>query len=210
MPTYLFSTSKKEYPNITSINSLDIEFLKPEINFSKYDYFIITSKQISQALLAYDKEKYKEIKALCISFATAKSYEGLDAEVLAIAEGYGESILDVIRRYPLESKWLYLRGEKVASNFALKSRDAGYSVDEAILYKSSCSHEMKGWTFEKESTLIFTSPSSVECYLKTYDFSSDMRVIVIGKSTAKAIPKNIAYEIAENTSIEACINRVKL
>ncbi|MFA5462395.1 MAG: uroporphyrinogen-III synthase, partial [Sulfurimonas sp.] len=53
---YLFATSKNKYAN--SIKSLDVRYLKPEIDFSKYDYLIITSKQTVKALEQYKKEDY--------------------------------------------------------------------------------------------------------------------------------------------------------
>jgi len=99
---YLFSTSS--HPDAIHINSLDITFLKPEIDFSQYDSFIITSKQASKALLQYKAEEYKDTKALCISNATAKSYEALGRDVLAVGSGYGDNLYSIIKKYPLKTR----------------------------------------------------------------------------------------------------------
>ena len=88
-PIYLFSISS--YPNVVSVNSLQIKFLKPQIDFSKYDYLIITSKQASKALKQYKKSEYVEKPALCVSVASAQSYEDLGAKVLDIGGGYGDN-----------------------------------------------------------------------------------------------------------------------
>ena len=64
-PIYLFSATS--HPDATHINSLDFDFFKPDINFTKYDYLVLTSKKAVEALLQYDKKDYIDIPALCIS-----------------------------------------------------------------------------------------------------------------------------------------------
>ena len=98
MNIYLFSISS--HPNATSINSLSIKFLKPKIDFSNYDYLIITSKQTSQALQQYEKENYINIPALCVSTQSALSYEKLGAKVLDIGGGYGDNLISQIKKSP--------------------------------------------------------------------------------------------------------------
>ena len=99
---YLFSTSS--HPNVISVNSLDITFLKPEIDFSKYDYFIITSKQACRALELYDEKILKP--ALCISKATAEAYENLGGKVLALGLGYGDNLSNEVTFLLLLYYWV--------------------------------------------------------------------------------------------------------
>lgn len=98
-----------------------------------------------------------------------------------------------------------LRGEIVASDFVQRCKEEGYTIDEAIMYKSECSQDILHARIEEDSILIFTSPSSVECFLKTHVISSLSKVIVIGKTTAKALPNNTPYILSHETSIESCI-----
>jgi uroporphyrinogen-III synthase len=200
---YLFSISS--HPDAISINSLQITFLKPQINFSNYDYFIITSKQASEALRQYDKEDYLSTPALCISLQSAKSYEALGGEILAVGGGYGDTLQKQIKNQPKTKKWLYLKAKIVASDFVAQCKDDGYMIDEAIVYESDCSDEILNVKVEKDATLIFTSPSSLKCFLKTHEISQNNRIIVIGKTTAKAIPSGYNYHICEKTTIESCI-----
>jgi len=58
---------------------------------------------------------------------------------------------------------------------------------------------------EKDSILIFTSPSSVDCFLKNHTISNNNKVIVIGNTTAKALPKNTDYIVSSETTIENCM-----
>lgn len=205
-PVYLFSTSS--HPDVVSINSLDIRFLKPKIDFSKYDYFILTSKQAVLALEQYDKCEYITKKALCISKQTAKSYESIGGEVLELGSGYGDTLHATINNYPQSTKWLYLRAKVVASDFVYKCKKEGINIDEKVVYESLCSKEILNTSVEHTSILIFTSPSSVKCYMQNNIFTSENEVIVIGKTTAKALPKDVIYHISNEPTIESCLEIV--
>lgn len=201
---YLFSISS--HPDATHINSLSISFFKPTVDFSKYDYLIITSKQSCEALKQYDNNEYISKKALCVSQQSAKSYEALGAKVLDVGEGYGDNLAEIIKTYPKETKWLYLRAKLTASDFVNLTQKDGHSIDEIVLYKSECSEDILNIKVEDDATLIFTSPSSLNCFLKNATLKSTHKVIVIGKSTAKALPFGIKYDISQATTIESCMN----
>ncbi len=209
MSKEIFLFSINSHLDSIHINPLDITFFKPEINFSKYDYLIITSKQASKALLQYEKSSYVNKKALCVSTQSAKSYEELGGEILEIGRGYGDTLESIIKKYPKETKWLYLRAKIVASDFAKKLQEEGYCIDEAIVYESSCSQEIAKKREFTNSIAIFTSPSSVECFMKFHDINLFSHVIVIGKTTAKKIPKTIECIVAPNTTITSCIEIAK-
>lgn len=203
-PVYLFSTSS--HPDAISVNSLDINFSKPQVDFTQYDYFIITSKQVSKVLEFYKTKALKP--ALCISKATAKAYEKIGGEVLGIGKGYGDNLIIDIKKYPKDTRWLYLRAKVIASDFVKETKKENYFIDECVVYESECSQEIQGVQVEKNATLIFTSPSSVKCFLKYHTISEEANIIVIGKTTARALPKNTNYKISEKTTIQSCLDLV--
>jgi len=202
-PIYLFSTSTNK--NAINVNSLKITLFKPLIEFSKYDYFIITSKQTSKALLQYDYKTYCDTKALCISEKTAQSYEKLGANVLEIGTGYGDNLREKITSYDKKTKWLYLRAKRVASDFVSLCKNDGFNIDEIVVYESECSKDILDITIKKDAILIFTSPSSVNCYLKKHSLLCTSNIIVIGKTTAKELPKNSSYILSPIPTIENCM-----
>jgi uroporphyrinogen-III synthase len=204
---YLFSISS--HPDAISIDSLDITFFKPDIDFAKYDALIITSKQASKALQQYKKEEYIHLPSLCVSVQSAKSYEDLGGKVLDIGGGYGDNLIDKIKSYPKTKRWLYLRAKVVASDFVEIVKKEGYSVDECIVYESDCSKAIREVEVEDDAILIFTSPSSVKCYLQNHTFTQKQRLIVIGKTTAKALPLGVNYILSDKTSIQSCITIAK-
>jgi len=205
-PIYLFSISS--HPDAIHVNSLEIIFFKPDIDFSQYDAFIITSKQASKALQQYNTQEYLHIPALCISKQSAKSYEALGGDILAVGQGYGDRLIPLIQSYPKSYRWLYLRAEVVASDFTQKLRGSGYNIDEKIVYMSKCSQKILDVQIVDDSILIFTSPSSVACYLKTHTISQNHTVIVIGETTAKALPHEIKYTVAKTPTIQGCFETI--
>ena len=202
-PIYLFSISS--HPDALHVNSLEITFFKPEIDFSKYDYLIITSKQASKALQQYEKKEYINKPALCISSQSAKSFEDLGGKVLDTGRGYGDNLAEYIKTYPKDTKWLYLRAQVIASDFVITCKEEGYDIDEKIVYASACSQEILHVTVDKDAVLIFTSPSSVQCFLKNHQLLDSHKVIVIGKTTAQALPKNCEYILSNETTVESCM-----
>ena len=202
-PIYLFSISS--HPDAISVNPLNIEFFPPDIDFSQYDYFIITSKQIAKILSFYEVKKESLKPALCISKQSAKSYKTIGAEVLDVAKGYGDTLVEYIQNYPKETKWLYLRAEVVASDFAQLCREEGYKIEEKILYRSSCSQKVGEVEIAKDAILLFTSPSSVECFLNYHTFTVEQQIVVIGKTTLKKIPKGFSVSLAKEQTIESCM-----
>ncbi len=203
-PIYLFATST--HPKTINIKSLELTVLHPAIDFTNYDYLILTSKQTIKALLSYDKNDFIHLEAICVSQKTAKLYQEIGGVVAGIGDGYGDSLLNLITQRPKDKKWLYLRGESIASDFAVQAKDAGFLVDEQILYKSGCSQEILAVRVEKEATLIFTSPSAVSCFLKNNSLAPTNNIVVIGTTTAKALPDGVIYTISDTTAIESCVD----
>lgn len=200
---YLFATSKNE--NTINIKSLEVRLLRPSIDFSNYDYLIVTSKQTVKALQQYDKKEFIKIPALCVSQKTAVAYENFGGKVLAVGDGYGDNLTEFIEKYPKDKKWLYLRAELIASDFVQKSRNSGYLIDEEILYVSECSQEILDVRIKDNSTLIFTSPSSITCFLKNNILNKNAKIVVIGKTTALTLPEGTSFFTSKITSIESCV-----
>lgn len=202
--TYLFSISS--HSQAIHINPLDITFLQPNIEFFKYDYFILTSKQAVESLQKYENIHLKP--ALCISEQTAKAYENIGGTVLEIGAGYGDNLESKIKNYSKEVKWLYLRAKIIASSFSEKLQKEDYFIDEKIVYNSECSKDILTAKIEDKSTLIFTSPSSVKCFLKHNVIHELSKVIVIGETTAKSLPQGVKYLIAPEKTIKSCMDLI--
>ena len=201
---YLFSLTS--HKGATHVNSLHVSYFTPHIDFKNYDYLIITSKQVVEALKFYDAG-WKDLAVLAVAKPTAEAVKCAGAKILEYGSGYGDNLRSIISSYPKNMRWLYLRAKEVASDFVLTCKKDGYDIDEVILYETSCSDALLHVSVEDDATLIFTSPSSIECFLKNHEFKNSHKIIVIGTTTAKALPLHVSYKVADEPTLESCIQK---
>lgn len=192
--------------DVTHIPILSIHFLTPVIDFNLYDGIIVTSKQAAVALKFYMPD-WNRLKVVCVGESTAKVMKELGARHIELAHGYGMSILEVLS--PHEGKWLYLRPKMIASSWPVHARESGIELDEVIIYETACNDDIKEIQIAQNSVLIFTSPSSVECFSKQADILPTHGVIVIGKTTQNALPKGVKSLLSAQTSIISCVEMAR-
>ena len=206
LPIYLFS--KTSHPDVNFVPVLATEFFQPEIDFSRYDAIVLTSKQ---AVTALDKVSgaWTDVPVLTIADLTAAMARKSGATVMEKGDGYGDSLADIIiNGYP-QKRWLYPRPEVVASDFGEKVRRAGVILEDAIVYKTSCNAEAGNIDLEDNAVLIFTSPFTIDCFLQFYEFKSTHKVVAIGKTTNAALPKSVKAVMPETPSVDNCVALAK-
>ena len=192
--------------DVIHIPILSIHFLTPDIDFSLYDGIIVTSKEAAVALKFYTPD-WNALKVICVGESTAKVMKELGACNIELADGYGMGILEVLS--PHEGKWLYLRPKMIASSWPAYARESGIELDEVIIYETTCNEEIKEIKIAPNGVLIFTSPSSVECFNKKADILPTHDVIVIGKTTQKALPKGVESLLSDQTTIMSCVDMAR-
>jgi len=206
-PIYLVSkTSHHETVGVVHIPILSIHFLTPDIDFNLYEGIVVTSKQGALALNHY-AIKWEKLHVICVGQATAQEVKKQGAIHIDVADGYGESIFDVSRQY--RGKWLYLRPKMIASSWPAHAREEGMILDEVIIYETTCNEAMEKLEIADDGVLIFTSPSSIECFLQKYLFKSTHDIVVIGKTTQNALPLGIKSILSETTSVESCVEKAQ-
>lgn len=202
-PIYLIS--KTPYEGVIHIPILTIRFLSPTIDFTDYEGVIFTSKQGIVSLQSYSLD-WNRLKCICVSESTAKSACDAGAIDVEVADGYGDSIPDVLGEKKRNGKWLYLRPKAVASDWVERARNKGFEIDEAIVYESVCNEEVSNFPVSQEGVLIFTSPSTIRCFLQNHKILSTHDVIVIGKTTQNSLPSDVPSYLSDTTSIGATVD----
>ena len=203
-PKTIYLFSKTAHPDVQYIPILSTEFFQPDIDFTQYDAIVLTSKQAVPALNKISSG-WKEVPLLTIAEKTAEEARRDGATVMLSGDGYGDSLAEIIINGFSDKKWLYPRPEIVASDFGQKVRDAGVKMDEAIVYKTSCNDEAATLTLEDNAVLIFTSPFTIDCFLKYYQFKPTQKIVAIGKTTAAALPKGVTYQMPEKPNVETSV-----
>jgi len=203
---YLFS--KTPHSEVTYVPILDTLFLQPNIDFSAYDAIVLTSKQAVTALDMIS-EDWKRIPALTIAEKTAEMVLSSGGILLDKGNGYGDSLDEIIAQKYSQKRWLYPRPKVVASNFKERVKSRGIEMDDLVVYETSCNKSCQSVTLRDDAILIFTSPFTIACFLKFFEFKSSYEVIAIGATTAAALPKGIAYLMPETPNVDACVTLAK-
>ena len=200
----IFLFSKTSHPDVTHIPILATRFFQPEIDFSAYDAIVLTSKQAVTALEKISSE-WRVLPALCVASKTADAVEKAGGKLLEAGDGYGDSLVDIIIDNYASYRWLYPRPTVVASDFKERVSQAGVRMDDIIVYETYCNQACRDIKLPEDAILVFTSPSAITCFMKFFNFKPGYRVVVIGKTTAKALPKNIKYQMPDLPTVDASV-----
>jgi uroporphyrinogen-III synthase len=85
----------------------------------------------------------------------------------------------------------------------------GIELKEQIIYETFCIDYTKDKTPKKGAIIIFTSPSTIKCFFKNFEWDSSYRAILIGNATKAHLPKECKYRVADEPLIDSCIQKAK-
>lgn len=201
-PIYLIS--KTPHPGVIHIPILTISFLQPDIDFTKYNGIILTSKQAVLALEHYNLE-WERLTCVCVSEGTADAARKIGALTVKMGDGYGTSFPKVLKSFAQDQRWLYLRPKVIATDWVETARQDGIHIDEAIVYETTCNEEACGVSIEANAILVFTSPSSITCFCKWYSILPTHTVVAIGKTTRDAFADAKEVLISPQNSVASAV-----
>jgi len=204
---YLLSPLSKE--GTIHLPMIRFSLLSSTIDFSRCDTLMFTSKQAVKSAEALNPE-WKKYPCLAIGSATAKEIESLGGKVIYQPKSFYADTLsqDIITQFQ-DKKILYLRPKDVSfdsKNFLAK---AGIQLQEQIIYETSCIHYEKKEKPIKDAIIIFTSPSTIHCFLKNFVWDESYTAVVIGEATKKYLPVNARYVVADTPLIDVCITKAR-
>jgi len=204
---YLLSPSSKE--GTIHLPMIHFSLLPSTIDLSKCDTLMFTSKQAVKSAEALNPE-WKKYPCLAIGSATAKEIESLGGKVVYQPKSYyGETLSqDIIAQFH-DKKILYLRPKEVSFDSKDFLSKEGLEIEEQIIYETSCVSYKKEDKPVKHAIIIFTSPSSIRCFLKNFEWDESYTAVVIGEATRVHLPSDARYEVADIPLIDACIKKAK-
>jgi uroporphyrinogen-III synthase len=205
MPIYILSDKKVKWAK--NLPVFEIEPIQQDVDLSHYDALIFTSKNAIYALDTMDKS-WKKKPAYVIAPETAKIVKHMGGHLKFVGkEKHGDQFALEIAEQLKHQKVLYLRASKVVSNLVniLKTHDI--ICDELVIYQTVCKHFDKKVKLPKNATVIFSSPSTIECFFKNISWDESFKAISIGKTTAQYFPQNITPVISDTTSLESCVKK---
>lgn len=188
---------------------IDFTLLDMTLDLSGCDTLMFTSKQAVKSAEALNPE-WKKLPCLAIGAATAKMIESLGGKVMYQPKSfYGETLSqDIVTKFR-DHKILYLRPKEVSFNSKSFLAKAGILLQEKIIYETSCITYDKKEKPAQNAIIIFTSPSTIHCFLKNFDWDESYTAVVIGEATKEHLPENARCEVADTPLIDSCIKKAK-
>lgn len=205
MDIYILSDKKVKWAKNLPI--FEIQAIKQDVDFTSYDALIFTSKNAIYALDSID-ETWKKKPAYVIAPQTAKIVKHLNGNLKFVGkEKHGDEFaLEIVKKFK-HQKVLYVRASKVVSDLVGILNTNDIVCDELIVYETVCKQFHEKIELPKNSTIIFSSPSTIECFFKNISWDESFKAIAIGNTTAQYFPKNIIPTIADTTSLESCVRK---
>jgi len=203
MSIYLLSPTTKE--GTISLPMIEFRLLDVLLDFTNIDMLMFTSKQAVKSAEALNK-KWKNYPCLAIGKSTAKMITSRGGKVAHQAKDfYAKSLSEDIMKLFKDKTILYLRPESISFDAKAFLHTQGLVLEEKIIYKTTCIPYSYTDKPAKNAMIIFTSPSTIKCFLENFTWDISYVAIVIGKATQKHLPKNALYEVADFPTIEACV-----
>ena len=203
--TPIYVLSEKKFDGALNLPVIKIRFLEFEVDLSLYDALIFTSKNGVEAIDRVDKV-WKEKEIYSIGSGTTKAIKEKGADVAYTAKSsYGDDFAKEIGEKLLGKRVLFPRAKIVTSHLNSILKNNGIDLSEIIVYETVCNSEDLSKP-EQGSVIIFSSPSTIECFFKRFAWDESYKAVVIGKKTASFMPKGIEYTLSKKQTIPACID----
>jgi len=200
---YLLSPTSKE--GTIALPMIDFAVTAKSIDFAHSDILIFTSKQ---AVITADQidASWKKYPSIAIGSATKKQIEDLGGEVVYHPKSfYGETLSHDIAQFFRDKRPLYLRPKEISFNSKAFLEKEGIILQEQVIYETSCIQYASEEKPPENSIIIFTSPSTIHCFLKNFEWNESYTAVVIGKATKVHLPVNAEYVVADTPLISSCI-----
>ena len=203
----IYLLSPKVVEGINSLPMIEFETVADSLALDGVDTLIFTSKEAVKRADSIDSS-WRGIDSIAIGGATKKQIEELGGRVIyQPKEFYGEVLARDIVELFANRNILYLRPKKISFDSKAYLAKHGIELREQIIYETKCRCYDLSDNPPKGSIIIFTSPSTIECFLRNFEWDMSYKAVVIGEATKVHLPKGARYFVASEPLISSCIQK---
>jgi len=206
-PIYLLSPTPRI--DINHLPMITFAVTAREIDLSQCDTLMFSSKQAVRSADEIDVN-WKKIPCIAIGGATKKEIESLGGEVIHYPKHfYADELAEDIATLFSNRKILYLRPKKISFDSKGFLATKGIVLQEQIIYETTCISYTPEDAPVRDAIIIFTSPSSIHCFLENFGWDDSYTAVVIGRATQVHLPEGADFVVAEEPLIDACVRKAK-
>jgi len=209
MSRKIYLLSPLGYKDTLSLPMIEFSLTVSSLDLSTYDLLMFTSKQ---AVLSTEvlNPQWKEIPCLAIGKATSRQIEALGGTVFYQSESFYAKVLaqDIVNKFQ-DKRIVYLRPKVVSFDLESFLASRGIKLSQKVIYETQCKVHPADKKPSKDAIIVFTSPSTIECFFKNFTWDSSYAAVVIGESTKAHLPSDISIYVADEPCIRACVDKAK-
>ncbi|MFV0481203.1 MAG: uroporphyrinogen-III synthase, partial [Campylobacteraceae bacterium] len=151
-------------------------------------------------------KSWKNLEVFSIGEGTSRAVKEFGVEVFYEAKNsYGDEFAKEIASFLQNKRVLFPHAKEVVSDVFGILKSLHVNIKEFVVYKTNCVKRDTKEKPEDGSILIFTSPSTVKCFLENFAWNETYKAVAIGKKTANAFPKDIKVNIAPMQTTQSCV-----
>lgn len=206
MDIYLLNHTPFE--GVKNIILNEFVFYDFNVNLDEFDALIITSKNALNALKRSKNPLNLDLQIYAVGKNSAEEALNLGFKKVKFPKKpYADELLKEFKEELKERKCLYLRAKKIASTLDKDLLDLGVNLTQKIVYENI--YKRSQAPLNHPCVIIFTSPSSVENFLRTYEIKSEDKLIALGKSTARKLKTYKNLFISQEQDLGECVKLAK-
>jgi len=209
MSEMIYLLSPMPYEDTIHLPMISFSMLAVDIDFTNYDLLMFTSKQAVKSIEKINPD-WKKVPCIAIGEATAQTIISLGGAIVYQPQNFYVKILnkELVTLFK-EKKILYLRPKEVSFDSKAYLETEGIKLDEKIIYETSCNTYDESKKPSYGAIIIFTSPSTIRCFFKSFDWDESYTAVVIGEATKKHLPAYVCVKVASSPQIKACVSKAK-
>ncbi|MCH5336272.1 MAG: uroporphyrinogen-III synthase [Campylobacter sp.] len=206
MDIYLLNSTPFEGVKNLILN--EIVFYDFSVNLAEFNALIITSKNALKALKQSKNPLNFDLQIYAVGENTAKEALNLGFKKVKFPKkSYAKELFEEFKEELKELKCLYLRAKKIASTLDKDLLHFGVDLTQKIVYENIYKESKN--PLNHPCIIIFSSPLSVENFLKNYEIKDEDKLVALGKSTAKKLKDYKNLFICEKQDLKESVKLAK-
>ncbi len=204
-PIYLLSPQPRE--GVDSLPMISFTQCADAICYEGYDYLLFTSKEAVRTAYTIEPQ-CKTVPAIAIGEATRKEIEKRGGRVGHVPVNYyAKELAEDIKELFANARILYLRPKTVSYDIKAALAGEGIELGEQVIYETGCVEYVPEDKPEEGSIIIFTSPSTIRCFLDNFGWDASYTAVVIGEATKAHLPEGTRCFVASEPMIDTCVEK---
>lgn len=174
-------------------------------DITSFDALVFTSKNGVSHLDEFT-QKWREIPSYAISEKTAEFIKKKQGNLVFTGQkGHGDQFAKELIKMLKAKQTAFIGAKHVVSNLVDILEENEIDCIHIPIYETICVEYESKIELPKHSIIIFSSPSTIECFFRNVIWDETFQAISIGKTTAKYFPESITPIISKETSLQSCV-----